>query len=131
MNAGLKGKPELDILRLMGLFDRPAEKGALDALRKEPAIKGLTDALQKLKDADWQYAVANLRDLRLLAAARPARTRHTRLPPAFARTLWRAIERERTLPRGAKATTACTNTTKPARKNCPTRFKRWLRSLRR
>ena len=64
----LKGKPELDVLRLMGLFDRPAERGALDALRKEPAIKGLTDALQKLKDADWQFAVANLRDLRLLAA---------------------------------------------------------------
>ena len=35
-----EGKPELDILRLMGLFDRPAEGGALDALRKEPAIKG-------------------------------------------------------------------------------------------
>jgi tetratricopeptide (TPR) repeat protein len=64
----LEGKPELDILRLMGLFDRPAEKGALEALRKEPAIAGLTDALQELKDAPWQFAVANLRDLRLLAA---------------------------------------------------------------
>ena len=63
----LKGKPELDILRLMGLFDRPAEKGALDALRKEPAIAGLTDALQKLSDADWKFAVNNLRDLRLIA----------------------------------------------------------------
>ena len=67
----LKGKPELDILRLMGLFDRPAEKGALDALRKEPAIAGLTDALQKLKEADWQYAVNNLRELRLLAEQDP------------------------------------------------------------
>ena len=28
----LKDKPEVDILRLMGLFDSPAEKGALDAL---------------------------------------------------------------------------------------------------
>jgi tetratricopeptide (TPR) repeat protein len=63
----LKDKPELDVLRLMGLFDRPAEKGALDALRKKPPIKGLTNAIQKLKDADWQYAVANLRDLNLLA----------------------------------------------------------------
>lgn len=68
----LKGKPELDILRLMGLFDRPAERGALDALRKKPAIPGLTDALQKLSDADWQFAVANLRDLRLLS--HPERT---------------------------------------------------------
>ncbi|MBI5934016.1 MAG: toll/interleukin-1 receptor domain-containing protein [Chloroflexi bacterium] len=63
----LQGKPELDILRLMGLFDRPAEKGALDALRKEPAIPGLTDSLQKLSEANWKYAVNNLRELRLLA----------------------------------------------------------------
>jgi tetratricopeptide (TPR) repeat protein len=63
----LKGKPELDILRLMGLFDRPSSRGAMEALRKEPAIQGLTDTLQKLKDADWQFAVANLRDLGLLA----------------------------------------------------------------
>ena len=43
----LDGKPELDILRLMGLFDRPAEKGALEALRAEPAIEGLTDEYPK------------------------------------------------------------------------------------
>lgn len=67
----LQGKPELDILRLMGLFDRPAEKGALDALRKEPAIPGLTDALQKLSDIKWKYAVNDLRELRLLAPEDP------------------------------------------------------------
>jgi tetratricopeptide (TPR) repeat protein len=67
----LKDKPELDILRLMGLFDRPAEKGALDALRKEPAIEGLTDSLQKLRDADWKYTVNNLRELRLLTEQDP------------------------------------------------------------
>ena len=55
----------------MGLFDRPAEKEALDALKKEPAIEGLTNALQKLKDADWQYAVNNMRDLRLIAQEDP------------------------------------------------------------
>jgi tetratricopeptide (TPR) repeat protein len=63
----LKDKPELDILRLMGLFDRPAERGALDALRKEPAIAGLTDTLQKLSEANWKFAVNNLRELRLLS----------------------------------------------------------------
>src|SRR5258706_8031852 len=52
----------------MGLFDRHAEKGALNALRKESAIAGLTDSLHKLNDAEWRYAVNNLRDLRLLAA---------------------------------------------------------------
>jgi tetratricopeptide (TPR) repeat protein len=67
----LKGKPGLDILRLMGLFDRPAEKGALDALRKEPAIDGLTDALQKMSGADWKYTVNDLRNLRLIAQEDP------------------------------------------------------------
>ena len=67
----LKGKPELDILRLMGLFDRPAEKCALDALRKKPTIKGLTNAVQKLSDVNWKYAVNNLRELRLLAPEDP------------------------------------------------------------
>lgn len=69
--AFLTDKPELDILRLMGLFDRPAEGGALVALKKEPIIDGLTDALQKLSDADWRYAINNLRDLRLLAEQNP------------------------------------------------------------
>jgi tetratricopeptide (TPR) repeat protein len=67
----LEGKPELDILRLMGLFDRPAEKGALDALRAEPVIEGLTDSLQHLGNANWQYTINSLRDLRLLAEADP------------------------------------------------------------
>ncbi len=63
----LKDTSELNILYLMGLFDRPAAKGAMDALRQEPAIPGLTDKLQNLEHADWQFAVQSLRDLRLLA----------------------------------------------------------------
>lgn len=66
-----KGKPELDILQMLGLFDRPAESGALEALRKQPVIKGLTDRLQELSHDDWQYALANLRDARLIAAPDP------------------------------------------------------------
>ena len=66
-----KGQPELDILRIMGLFDRPAEGGALAALRAEPAIAGLTTKLQGLPHEDWQYAVDNLRTARLLAQQDP------------------------------------------------------------
>jgi tetratricopeptide (TPR) repeat protein len=66
------GKPEPDILRLMGLFDRPAEGGAIEALRAEPAIEGLTTKLQKLSEVDWRWAVENLRTARLLAEADPA-----------------------------------------------------------
>jgi tetratricopeptide (TPR) repeat protein len=63
----LKGTAELDILYLMGLFDRPAEKGTIVVLRAKPIIKGLTDNLAGLSEAKWKYAVEHLRELRLLA----------------------------------------------------------------
>jgi len=62
-----RGKPELDILHIMGLFDRPAEGGAIEALRTEPAIEGLTSQLQELPPADWRYAIEGLWQVRLLA----------------------------------------------------------------
>jgi len=64
----LKGTLELNILYVMGLFDRPVRGGAIDALREAPAIKGLTDELQNLTKAKWNYAIRHLRELRLLAA---------------------------------------------------------------
>jgi len=36
--------PELSVLRMLGLFDRPADKRALGALLKPPAIPGLTES---------------------------------------------------------------------------------------
>ncbi len=62
-----EGKPELNIVYIMGLFDRPAEGGAIEALRAEPAIENLTSELQGLSHDDWQYALRNLREARLLA----------------------------------------------------------------
>ena len=63
--------PELAILRLLGLFDRPAEADALKALRAAPPIPGLTEPLVGLSDEDWHLAVSTLRDHSLLAAADP------------------------------------------------------------
>jgi serine/threonine protein kinase len=37
--------PELSVLRMLGLFDRPAEEKAIAALLKPPAISGLTESL--------------------------------------------------------------------------------------
>lgn len=54
------------LLSLMGLFDRPMEKGDRDALLKEPVIPGLTDGLVKLSKHELDYAIAGLRDLGLL-----------------------------------------------------------------
>lgn len=62
----------LSIMRIMGLFDRPASGDCLRALRRKPAIAGLTDTVIVLDDSQWQRSVARLREARLLAPFDPA-----------------------------------------------------------
>lgn len=59
--------PELSILRMLGLFDRPAEEKALEALLRPPAIPGLTESLTGLRPNEWRTILARLRRARLLA----------------------------------------------------------------
>jgi serine/threonine protein kinase len=59
--------PELSILRILGLFDRPADEKALDALLKPPAIRGLTESLTDLSPTERRTILARLRRARLLA----------------------------------------------------------------
>jgi tetratricopeptide (TPR) repeat protein len=61
-----EGKPELNILRIMGLFDSSADGGAIKAVKTDPPIKGLTSELNELSDENWQYALNNLREAKLL-----------------------------------------------------------------
>jgi len=62
---------ELAILRLVGLFDRPAAKEALAALRGKPAIPGLTEPLVELSEEEWQWSVSSLREHGFLLPADP------------------------------------------------------------
>ncbi|MCL4872133.1 MAG: hypothetical protein KJ063_24505 [Anaerolineae bacterium] len=55
----------LAILRMLGLFDRPAEMGVIKELR-EAAIPGLTDELTALSEWEWTEALDTLRRARLL-----------------------------------------------------------------
>ena len=59
--------PELSVLRMLGLFDRPADEKVFEALLKSPAILGLTELLTDLRPAEWQTILAKLRRARLLA----------------------------------------------------------------
>ena len=59
--------PELSVLRLLGLFDRPADEKALGVLLKSPAIPGLTESLTDLRPTAWRTILAKLRRARLLA----------------------------------------------------------------
>ena len=61
--------PELQVLRLLGLFDRPADPAALAAVRAEPEIPGLTDGLGTGEETAWKRALALLRQARLVAPA--------------------------------------------------------------
>src|SRR5207244_2606934 len=56
----------LAVLRLLGLFNRPADTASLAALRAEPAIPELTEALLSLSNSQWKDTLAKLRRLKLL-----------------------------------------------------------------
>ena len=62
---------EVSVLRILGLFDRPADEKALRCLLNPPAIPGLTEALTNLSPTEWRTIVARLRRARLLAADDP------------------------------------------------------------
>jgi serine/threonine protein kinase/tetratricopeptide (TPR) repeat protein len=63
--------PELSVLRMLGLFDRPAEEKAIAALLKPPAIPDLTESLTDLNPTKWRTILARLRRARLLASEDP------------------------------------------------------------
>jgi hypothetical protein len=50
---------ELAVLRMLGLFDRPADEDAIGALLKPPAISGLTESLTHLSPSEWQWFSLN------------------------------------------------------------------------
>jgi serine/threonine protein kinase len=63
--------PELSVLRMLGLFDRPADEKTLRALLKPPAIRSLTRSLVDLELTEWRTILARLRRARLLAGEDP------------------------------------------------------------
>ncbi len=59
--------PEVELLRMIGFFDRPADKGSQRALRKAPVINGLSNHIRKLSEAGWLRTIEKLRKDRLIA----------------------------------------------------------------
>jgi serine/threonine protein kinase len=68
--------PELSVLRMLGLFDRPVDEQALAVLLQPPAIPGLTESLTDLHPAGCRTIVARLRRARLLAGEDPHNRGH-------------------------------------------------------
>lgn len=69
-NDSDESRRELAILRLLGLFDRPATAECIEVLRRAPAIPGLTGPLVDLEEEDWEFTLSTLRDARLLTVHR-------------------------------------------------------------
>ena len=63
--------PDLSVLRMLGLFDRPAEEKAFGVLLKQPVIIGLTESLTDLNPTAWRTVLARLRRARLLVGEDP------------------------------------------------------------
>jgi len=77
--SGEFGARQLAVLRMLGLFDRPADSRCIAALRKPPIIAGLTDPLftmrpevgagqakvEPILDEDWNTAISFLADFGL------------------------------------------------------------------
>ena len=59
--------PEVELLRMLGLFDRPAKAEEIAALRAAPPIPDLTEHVQGLSEADWLRLLDKLRRARLIA----------------------------------------------------------------
>jgi hypothetical protein len=67
---GKKGLRPLTLLRLLGLFDRPADAGCLAALWKAPAIEGLTEPLVAISETQRNIVLKRLEDAGLLTVNR-------------------------------------------------------------
>jgi predicted ATPase len=74
--AWLGEGPELSVLRMLGLFDRPADEKALGVLLKSPAIPGLTESLTDMRPTAWRTILAKLRRARLLVGEDPHKPGH-------------------------------------------------------
>jgi serine/threonine protein kinase len=88
--------PELSVLRMLGLFDRPADEKALEALLQPPAIRGLTESLTDLSPTEWRTILARLRRARLLAGEDPHNPGHLDTHPLVREYFGEQLRSQRT-----------------------------------
>ena len=63
----LEGTPELNLLHVLGLFDRIATKKEIAYLKAMSIVAGLNDKLRFQTDKEWEQTVSRLRGLNLLS----------------------------------------------------------------
>src|SRR5262249_55626370 len=90
--------PELSVLRMLGLFDRPADEKALEALLKPPAIRGVTEPLVNLELSEWRTILGRLRRARLLEGEDPRDPGHLDTHPLVREYFGEQLRTEQTEP---------------------------------
>ncbi len=80
--------PELSVLRMLGLFDRPADERVLSSLAEAPAVPGLTESLTNLSPANWRAILTRLRSARTPYWKRSEQSRPSRCASSRSRVLW-------------------------------------------
>jgi len=88
--------PELSVLRMLGLFDRPADEKVLGALLKSPPIPDLTESLTDLSPTEWRTILARLRRARLLAREDPHNPGHLDTHPLVREYFGEQLRNQRT-----------------------------------
>ena len=88
--------PELSVLRMLGLFDRPADEKALGALLKPPAIQGITESLIELSPTERRTILGKLRRARLLAGEDPHNPGHLDTHPLVREYFGEQLRSQRT-----------------------------------
>jgi hypothetical protein len=88
--------PELSVLRILGLFDRPFDEKALRALLNPPAIRGLTESLANLSPIEWRTVLVRLRRARLLSGEDPHNPRQLDTHPLVREYFGEQLRSQRT-----------------------------------
>ena len=88
--------PELSVLRILGLFDRPADQKVLGVLLNSPTITGLTESLTDLSPSEWRTILARLRRARLLAGEDPHNPGHLDTHPLVREYFGEQLRSQRT-----------------------------------
>jgi hypothetical protein len=89
-----EGKPELDVLHILGLFDRPAENTAVDKLRK--LFVGLRFS------REWKLALDNCRELQLLHIEESEDSAHINCHPIVRQHFGQSLRRRNALALGGR-----------------------------
>ena len=88
--------PELSVLRMLGLFDRPADEKALAALLAPPPIQGLTESLTELSSIKRRTILAKLKRARLLSGEDPHNPDHLDTHPLVREYFGEQLRSQRT-----------------------------------